>query len=108
MWCMQSPSVVVYLFPPLDTWGALSHVVWCLSCCFPATVAILLIGLRNLYHVYDCAQKFCVSSYVRYFVMWGLPISLWCSGRGVGSESLKPEDGFLRRPKHVVILESTE
>jgi hypothetical protein len=40
--------------------------VWCLSCCFPAIVAILLIGLRNLYHVYDCALNFRVSSYIRY------------------------------------------
>jgi hypothetical protein len=62
--------------------------VWCLSSCFPATVAILLIGLRDLYHVYGCALNVCVSSCIRYFEMWGLPISLWCSGRGVGSECL--------------------
>jgi hypothetical protein len=55
MWCMRSPSVAVCLFI-----SAVRFLVYPILRCvvsellFPATVAILLIGLRNLYHVYDC------------------------------------------------------
>jgi hypothetical protein len=50
-----------------------------------AIVAILWIGLRNLY-TYMIVPRICVFLLILgIFVMWGLPVSLWSSGRGVGS-----------------------
>jgi hypothetical protein len=57
----------VYLFRREIRWGALYHVVWCLSCCFPAIIAFLLIGLRDLYS-YMILPWISDSSYIRQFL----------------------------------------
>jgi hypothetical protein len=50
MWCMRSPSVVLCLFiPSLDLLGCPISRCVVSELLFPAVVAILLIGLRDLY-----------------------------------------------------------
>jgi hypothetical protein len=56
MWCMWLPSVVVCLFiSAVRLLGCPISRYVVSQLLFSAMVAILLIGLRNLYHVYDCA-----------------------------------------------------